>query len=263
MDLSAAAMLEAKIHYVELEEFRTSWTRPLLYDNQTAEPAPASMPETADWRLVFDENILALVQHAVTPRGMYPDGADRAKIVADYLQLDKPRIVLGLRGFTGMIPSLYCEALKSTPFKPFDRFCSLPLSEMSWLPLIDSIRAAFPESEMLLYQAEKLHGREAQLLSEVTGIKASAFNLLENPERLGFSQEAVDWLHDVSKFRTVSRADVRSAVKALPKGAKRPGYAPWSEDEKGQLNAQYMRDLEVLRERAAQPENKLKIFEFR
>jgi hypothetical protein len=262
LDLSEDTLSSAKIHYVGLEEFRASWTRPLLYDNHTSEPEPISMPDTAKWRLIFDENILSLVQHAVTPRGLYTDGAERALIIANYFKMAQPRIVLGLRNFTGMIPSLYCESLKSTPFKPFERFCSLGLSEMSWLPLIDRLREAFPDSEMHLYQAEGLQGHESQLLSEVTGIKHSPFNLLKNPERLGFSQEAVDWLHETSKFRKISKADVRSAVKALPKNSRRPGFSPWTPSETTLLNDQYLRDLAILHEQAAKPENNLRILDF-
>ncbi len=201
--------------------------------------------------LVFDENILALVQHALTRQGLYPKGGDRARILADHLRLRRPRVVLGLRGFAGLVPSLYCEALKSTPFKTFDRFLLQPVEEMSWLPLIEGLRANFPDSEMLLYRAEDLPGREARLLAEVTGLPETAFTLLDKPERLGFSHAAVTRLQHMAEGGPVSREDVRAVVRDLPRGPGQPGFSPWTPEDRAILEANYARDLAILRKRAA------------
>lgn len=251
LDRSQGALEQAGIAYVGLEEFRCRWTRPLLHKGHPEAPAPADLPMGMTRWLAFDENILALVQHALTRHGLYPQGVERAGIVAEHLRLRCPRIVLGLRGFAGLVPSLYCEALKSTPFKTFDRFLMQPVEEMSWLPLIDGLRARFPDSEMLLYRAEDLPGREARLLAEVTGLPETAFTLLDKPERLGFSHAAVTQLQEMAKGGPISREDVRTTVRALPRGTGQPGYSPWTPQDREILEASYARDLAILRKRAA------------
>ncbi len=251
LDRSQGALTQAGLAYVGLEEFRRRWTRPLLHKGHPEASAPGDLPAGMHRWLVFDENILALVQHALTRRGLYPRGGERAGIVADHLRLRRPLIVLGLRGFSGLVPSLYCEALKSTPFKTFERFLVQPVEEMSWLPLIDGLRARFPDSEMLLYRAEDLPGREARLLAEVTGLPETAFTLLDKPERLGFSHAAVTRLQDMAKGGPVSREDVRATVRDLPRGPIQPGYSPWTPQDRAILEASYARDLAILRKRAA------------
>jgi len=250
LDRSQAALEQAGIAYVGLDEFRRRWTRPLLHKDHPEAPAPGELQAGTRRWLAFDENILALVQHALTRQGLYPQGADRARILADHLRLRRPRIVLGLRGFAGLVPSLYCEALKSTPFKTFDRFLMQPVEEMSWLPLIEGLHASFPDSEMLLYRAEDLSGREARLLAEVTGLPETAFTLLDKPERLGFSHAAVTRLQEMAKGGPVSREDVRAVVRDLPRGQGQPGYAPWTPEDRAILEANYARDLAILRKRA-------------
>ena len=257
LDLSAGELIRAGIAYVGLDEFHRRWTRPLLHDGHPDAPAPGALPEGMRRWLVFDENILALVQHGLTRNGFYPKAGPRARRIADHLGLRQPMIVLGLRGFAGMVPSLYCEALKSTPFKPFRSFLAQPPEAMSWLPLIAQLQAAFPASRVLLYCAEELAGREARLLARVTGLRDQAFTLLSEPERVGFSHKAVMHLHDLSERGPVARSDVREATRRWPRGPEHPGFAPWSAEERKVLNAAYARDLATLRYQASEPRAQL------
>lgn len=258
---SEVALVLAGIAYVPLEDFRRRWTRPLLHRNHPEAPEPGVLPAGMTRWLAFDENILALVQHAVTREGLYPQAGPRARIVADHLGLRRPRIVLGLRGCDGLVPSLYCEALKSTPFKTFEQFLLQPVEAMSWLPLIDQLRAEFPDSDMLLYRAEDLPGREARLLAEVTGLPESAFTLLDKPERLGFSHAAVTRLHEMAEHGPVSREDVRTIVRAHPRGPGLPGYSPWTPEDRAILQAGYARDLAILRKQARDSGGRLRILD--
>lgn len=250
LDLSQTALRQAAIHYVGLDEFRRCWTRPLLHKDHPELPAAPVLPEGMERWLVFDENIMALVQHGLTRRGFYPDAGLRARIISRYLDLKAPRIVLGLRSHASFVPSLYCEALKSTPFKTFQSFLLQSVEEMSWLPLIETLQASFPDSELLLYRAEDLPGQEARLLSAVTGLPSTAFTLLDKPERVGFSHAAVSHLHDLAEQGPVSRDMVRKTIKKFPRGPERPGYAPWSPEQRAVLDANYARDIAVLRQRA-------------
>jgi len=260
LDRSQQALRAAGVGWVGLESFRSAWTRPLLHAGHPEPPAPAETFPACPRRLVFDENILALVQDVVTPAGLYPQGAERARIVARHLGLRAPLLVLGLRGFAGFLPSLYCETLKSTPFRPFRTFLRWPPEAMSWLPLVERLCAAFPESPMLLYRAEDLPGREAQLLAEVTGLAPATFTLHEGIERPGFSQAALDAIAAQAEAGPVGPDQVKATAAALPRGAGRPGFDPWDARERGLLQAIEARDLAALRHRTAAPGAGVRLF---
>ncbi|MEH7830560.1 hypothetical protein [Gemmobacter denitrificans] len=260
LDLSQDRLQAAGLAWVGLDEFRRRWTRPLMEEGHDgAQPAPAERPAGLPWRLVFDENIIGLVQRGVTARGLYPQAAERALKIARHLDLQRPLLVLGLRGFAGFLPSLYCEALKSTPFQTFRQFLLWPPEAMSWLPLIRRLQAAFPDSALLLYRAEDLSGHEAALLARITGLPPGDFTLLGAPERLGHSHAAIDRLHAMAREGQVSREDVRRVTAELPRGPGQPGYAPWTTGERTLLEALYARDLAHLAALSRIPGSRLQL----
>lgn len=257
LDLSQGSLQAAGIRWVALDEFRRRWTRPLLHKDHPDAPSACDRPAGLSRWMVFDENIPALVQHALTRDGFYPDAGVRARVVADYLGLENLHLVLGLRSFADFVPSLYCEALKSTPFKPFRRFLVAPPETFSWIPLIDRLLAAFPDAPLLVYRAEDLPGQEARLLGRLTGLPAEAFTLLGKAERLGFSHEAVSRLHALALERPVTRADVSMLVQAHPRNAENRSYAPWGVEERALLDAAYARDIAELRLRVTRSGNRI------
>lgn len=255
LDLSQAELQAAGVHYMELSEFRRLFTRPLLHpDHPDAPAAPVKLRPGQSQNLVFDENILALVQHALGKAGLYPDAARRARLVADHLGLKAPRLVLGLRKFSTFLPSLYCEALKSTPFRRFHAFCATPVEKMSWDNLVGRLAREFPQSEILVYTAEALRGHEKGLLSLVTGLPAEAFTLQPGTERQGFSHKAVRGLHDLQKIRAVTREDVQAYTRHFPRGPEAPAFDPWKPEERVELDRLYAADLARL---AARPNLRL------
>ena len=200
--------------------------------------------------LYFDENIPDLVQSVLSAQGLYPDLESRSRIMADYFGLDAPRIFFGIRSFTGFLPSLFCETLKSTPYQPFSRFYRPDRHRLAWDEVIDRIRRTFPDSPIGVYRAEDLRGNERQLLSHVTGIPPEAFSFPEQSRREGFSHKAVRSLYALSQTRQVTFNDVFAAVREYPKGEKWKGFDPLSDEEKQRLDELYQRDLDRLRARS-------------
>ncbi len=247
LDLSQQVLRERGVHYQELDVFRKDYTRPLLHVDHPAPPAPRPKPFPGLTQfLVFDENIPALVQHALGPEGLYPDAAPRARLISDHLGLIRPRLVLGLRGYRTFLPSLYCEALKSTAFRRFRKFCVTPTDALSWDNLVGRLTAQFPQSEILIYTAEALRGHERSLLSSVTGVDGAGFTLLEQAERPGFSNKAVRALHEISKARPVTREDVSQQTRLFPRGPGTAGFDPWTPEEATDLDRRYAADLDRL-----------------
>jgi hypothetical protein len=247
LEASREALERHNLTYEPLDTFRRTYTRPLLDRPDALPPILTSATMSKARRLIFDENILGLVQDVATPEGLYPTGAWRADEMADRLDLENPRLVLGLRGFAGFLPSLYCEALKATPFQSFRKFLRTPPEHLSWQPLVANLLVAFPRTHLTIYTAETLLGQETALLSYLLDLPKPELTRADHSERRGFSQRAVEKMNEVHKARGIEIAEVKRLAEDYPRGPEMPGFDPWERDERDRLNALYTADLEALR----------------
>jgi hypothetical protein len=258
LDLSAEQMRSHGVNYMELDEFRRRYTRPLLYascSDAPADPGPfvdSDLPVS----LIFDENVAGLVQHVVSHNGFYPFADQRARTVVEHLQLHVDTVVLGVRRYDRFVPSVYCEALKSTRFRTFDNYLRRAFkladepsparepsiddrrnaySRLNWFELVRRLGAAFPGAAVHVYFHEHLRGRETLLLEKVLGVPAGDITLLQSPERTGFSARAVDELHAIARSREVQRRDVREMTASYPSGPEYEPFYPWSEADRDLL----------------------------
>lgn len=246
LEASRDALRRHGLSYQSLDEFREAHTRPLL--DRTGAPSPAPPPVPGERRLVFDENILGLVQDVTAPDGLYPSGPWRADEMADRLDLDTPRLVLGLRGFAGFLPSLYCETLKSIPFQPYRAFLRTPEERLSWQPLVSGLLRVFPRSNITIYTSDTLRDREMQLLSYLTGIPTAELHRANaSSERLGFSHQAVELMTAAhAKAGALGPQEAKRIAQDHPRGPDAAGFDPWTPDERNRLDALYAADLEAI-----------------
>ena len=249
---SRAALAAHGVGYEELEAGRNRFIRPLLSPDSFVGPlAPGSLfTHGAKQTLVFDENIIGLVQQALSTERLYPLAIDRLNRFVAHTGLEPDEIVFGIRSFDGYLPSLYCETLKATPFKPFHRFIRRLPAEPSWTELIQRLQTRFPRAQMRVYQYEALRGNETQLLSRVLPLAPDEFTLHQSDERPGFSQAAIDRLEKLHKKGEVTRPMVSRAVRNNPKGPDNPAYYPWKPKRAAALRALYARDIAKLQRMA-------------
>ncbi|MCP1170385.1 hypothetical protein NHG85_17910 [Limimaricola sp. ASW11-118] len=245
LDASRPALERHGIAYTPLDAFRAAHTRPLL-DRAEALPPPSSPGEGR--RLIFDENILGLVQDVATPEGLYPAGAWRADEMADHLRLAAPQIILGLRGFADFLPSLYCESLKSVPFQGFEAFQRTPLEKLSWQPLVAGLQRAFRGATVTLYRAEDLRGHEIELLARLLDLPPEALHRADHDKRPGFSQRAIDMMIAEQAVQPVGPERAKQLAQAHPRKPGAPGFDPWSVEERAQLDVLYETDIAAFRE---------------
>lgn len=152
--------------------------------------------------------------------------------------------MLGLRGFAGFLPSLYCETLKSTPFRPFLR---CPWERLSWQPLVAGLLRAFPDTTLTLYIAEGLRGAEPQLLSELLGLPADEIRRATGSERPGFSTRAIAEMEAAHIQGGLGPRQAKALAAAHPRGPGALGFDPWTPAERVELQERYAVDLETLR----------------
>lgn len=253
---SRVALANARILYFGMHTFRSRVTKPLLYSRNT----DGSLSENFRFgthgqgrMLIFDENILALVQNAQATHALYPDGEERALKLATSLGLKHPTLVLGIRNYSTFLPSLYCETLKAQPFLTFREFHITRFEALSWHALVERLLAAFPESRLQIYSAETMQNREAELLSWVCANVPNSDWTVDVPSiarREGFSHDAVVALHELSSKRgggNVSALDLTNCLRAHPRNAQNRAYNPWTPEEKTALDALYQEDLDSIR----------------
>jgi len=250
LEASRAALQDHGIAYPGLEDFRRDYTRPLLQPGSATVGDPAGA--LTSWEphreaLIFDENIPALVQNALAPAELYPQAETRLQQLIAHLGLQAPRLVLGIRSLDTFLPSLYCEAMKSTPYRPFNAFLPGDPDDpdgWSWSNLVHRLRAAFPNSELLVYRAEDLPGQERRLLAQMTGIPEAELTLADSGQRHGFSQAAIDALdRQYAAEGSVSLQGVRDMTRRHPKGEDAPGFMPFDAAQRAALQARYGEDL--------------------
>ncbi|MDE4099375.1 MULTISPECIES: hypothetical protein [Phaeobacter] len=240
------ALARAGLLHVGLAAFRSLYTDPVL-NGGAGTPTPLPRDDAKAPRyLIFDENIPALVQDVLSRHALYPDGAERALQLARRAGIHPNRIVLGIRSFDSYLPSLYCEVLKSMPFLPFADFNRIPLTALSWSNLIERLAAAFPLAQICVYRAEDLKGREADLLAWVTGLASQDFPAAPGPVREGFSQGAIDALHELHRQGPVSRQDVVRCLEAHPRTPGSAAFRPWEDARQRDLKLAYALDLEEI-----------------
>ncbi|WP_274869722.1 hypothetical protein [Phaeobacter gallaeciensis] len=241
-----AALARAGLLHVGLAAFRSLYTDPVL-NGGVGTPTPLPRDDAKAPRyLIFDENIPALVHDVLSRHALYPDGAERALQLARRAGIRPSRIVLGIRSFDSYLPSLYCEVLKSMPFLPFADFNRIPLTALSWSNLIERLAAAFPLAQICVYRAEDLKGREADLLAWVTGLASQDFPAAPGPVREGFSQGAIDALHELHRQGPVSRQDVVRCLEAHPRTPGSAAFRPWEDARQRDLKLAYALDLEEI-----------------
>ena len=266
LDQTRLPLAQADLFYIGLPTLRARYTRPLLDPSRKpaagpdvlpplARPEDNGGPDTADSArryLIFDENILGLVQNALAPAGLYPDGAERALQMHHTLRLHRPRLILGVRSFADYLPSLYCETLKSLPFQEFQSFNRSRLHTLSWSDLAERLLAAFPEAALYVYEADQLRSHEAALLSWVTGLEPACFTLPpsgSDSHRSGFSQRAVEAMAADARCQPGlnTAKQWRRYVSAFPRAPEAPGFSPWDDRDRADLDLVYRLDLEQLR----------------
>lgn len=261
---SRQALSREGLFYIDMLALRARYTRPVL-DQPPAPmgdplpPLPRAPSHSLSRYLVFDENIPGLVQDALHPTGLYPDAGERALRLCDTLQLERPRLVLGIRSFASYLPSLYCETLKSMPFRPFSQFWSGRLGMLSWCDLVERLLAAFPGAPLWLYRAEDLRGCENALLAWVSGLDPDALPRPRPALRAGFSQAAIEALHARAPGQGLGPLDLHRITRQFPRRTAGDAFSPWGTRQKRELALLYQTDLDALQELAAR-EPRLRIW---
>ena len=264
LDLSQDALLHHGVKYVNLEDFRSRYQRPLLDNDSPDSPTPSEYRAGAAQTLIFDENISGYVQHALSKSGFYPEAARRTMKVGTYLGLEPDEIVYGIRSYSTYLPSLYIETLKSTQFVTFDEYLAkafrprrhrpnqvaggpIDFTRLDWVTVLERLARSYPKARLRVYFHEELRDHEADLLGEVLGLPPTRFTLPDGIKRVWFSARTMSELHHMHEVGTVSLRDVHRTAKRFPTSPGNGAYAPFDHAELLSLQDQYESHVATIR----------------
>ncbi len=237
------------VGYELLEPFRNRFTRPVVYGNYVGPAAPSdTLTKGSRQSLIFDENIIGLVQDAISVRGFYPNALTRLERLTEYLGFEPDEIVFGLRSQDTFIPSIYCQTLRSLPHKSFRSFLGPRKLNLSWANILKKFQQRYPRALIKVYLSEDLPGSELKLLSELLDIPRSVFGPpMQNRENKGFSQATVETLDSLAETQNVVRSDIIATNRRYPKGPDHPAFYPWTAEEAKKLKWNYQQDIEIVK----------------
>ncbi len=260
------ALAAAGRHYIPLGPFRDSFTK-LSFNRDTGKPgAVQRRAQAAEYLkqelaaagdrhvLLSEENLLGTPAEMVRlGQGMYPRFDQRIALISELLAGQRAEIFLAVRHQAEFARSVFTENLRISPkdFTPVEAFREAWLNQIpSWVPLIQSIRDAFPGAPITVWNF-KLFRRDPQLiLREIAGCAPEGgFKVEQANRRPGLSQRATEELLRIGALEggeAVRRVAYAMSV-AYPLSAENWTYRMWSEDEAVRLQAAFTADLKALR----------------
>ena len=121
--------------------------------------------------LISEENIIGTMEANLRRASLYPDAAERLQAYAEILPASPKRIAIGVRNLTDYWVSVYgyiLNSAKAVP-QPFDKLAPRLAQAGGWLPLIEAIRHAFPNTEIVVWPMEERAHQPLKSACEVMG----------------------------------------------------------------------------------------------
>lgn len=253
LEESKSYISENGVNYVSLDFFRENYSKLLNKKNHVISKPHIYTENKIEKLLIFDENIGAQLKNVIKRRKIYPDLTQRTKIVSSYFQTNPNIIVFGIRSLDNFLPSLYSEYLQfARDYVPFRHFLANGLStkpdaifpailKLRWSDVLLSLSKAKIGKKLLVYQQEKLAGRERNLLSAVIGIPAAEFTIPQDHKRQRkLSAKASAKLESMNYPQKI---DIMQIMAQYPAGPIHPAFDPWSQKERDALRSAYSQDL--------------------
>lgn len=260
------ALAAAGRHYIPLGPFRDGFTK-LSFNRDLSKPGAAQrraqatdylMGELAaagDRHVVLsEENLLGTPAEMVRlGQGIYPRFDQRIALISELLAGQPVEVFLAVRHQAEFARSVFTENLRLSPkdFTPVEAFRDAWLTQIpSWVPLIHSIRGAFPGAALTVWNFKLFRRDPQRILRAIAGCAPEGgFKVATASRRPGLSQRATEELLRIGALEggaAVRRVAYAMSI-AYPLSAENWTYRMWSEDEAARLQVAFSADLKALR----------------
>lgn len=204
-------------------------------------------------RLVLsDENLLGEPAEIVARGALYSDAQARLSALAPFLEGHEVTVFFALRNLGDFSRSIYCEALRwmTGEFIPAAQHrATWKEPEHSWVPVVEAIRASFPDANVVLWPHKLLRLHAALPLSAIADVDGMAWQMDKVFKRHSLGEAAVRRLMEVgAQEGTDAMRNLAKSIKQ--KDSRSPGERPypmWTPDETKQFMRRFNKDLRNLR----------------
>lgn len=135
--------------------------------------------------ILSDENLLGAPRGTVESATLYPEAQHNLTRLRGWLGVEPREIYLSIRDYADFFPSIIGQFLASHPRveADFDGMRDLfRQSETSWITVIETVLAVFPNSKLFLWRYRDLHQIAPELMHHMLG--AAGHNIRIDLERI-------------------------------------------------------------------------------
>ncbi len=200
-----------------------------------------------------EENVLSDIEDCYRG-GLYPRANYGLSLLGD-LPGDRPlEIMLSVRSYAPFLSSIYAQSLRHGGYAPWEKVARLNQTcEGQWSILVDKIRAAAPNANILIWQYENFSKVEGDVLSRLSGLPAEQIqkpvqgDVLPSASGRAIS-EMMAAAPDLDRTERVFKMLALTAQ--YPRDRYPERFAPWTRAEETRLDAAYQQDIAELRGRS-------------
>jgi len=158
------------ITYVAMEEFRNNMRRTKNgIDFGSSGPYLNKIKALSQTLVISEENLSGETKDIYKELFLYSSMEDRLNDFKRFTQdFEKVEIWFSVRSMDGFLPSIYCEALRHFPYKSFNEVYGMNYSQI-WLPVIQSICRAFPNSKVNVISHENYTSVLPEVIKQIFG----------------------------------------------------------------------------------------------
>ena len=271
---NAGRMAKSGVHYIHHRDTRKEFTYPCQLNGyeklgknyrtkfpddklrkQTRKFFKKVAAKPGDRIILSDENMPGHCGQCVNAGVLYQRRDVLIPIFAREIPYPVREVHLALRNYADFFASAYVEFLRSASGDNLITEAQMKLKLLSNLPswsgLLEVVRDAFPDAELILWRHEDFGALSQRIIQNLCGPDIDTGKLVEPKRSRGrpsASHRAVqELLIEISRVGGDAGLEKRVEIQErYPRGKEYPGYDPWAEHERDHLMRTYARDMEEI-----------------
>ncbi|MSU89153.1 hypothetical protein GE300_05890 [Rhodobacteraceae bacterium 2CG4] len=199
--------------------------------------------------LLSDENLIGTPREMVESQRLYPTAAARLAALAPLLAGHEVEVFVALRHHGQFARSVYGESLRGSLRRfvgPEEFRAGWLQGGPSWVPLLEAVRAAFPQARLAVWNFMEFKQDPQRFLNLVAGLDpAAGFDTAGASHRPSLSHDAIEALIAIGAAEGAEA--MREAREAVARDHPRTDgnwqYRMWSVEQERAFNRAFRRDL--------------------
>ena len=202
----------------------------------------------AERLLISEENILGSMLANLKRATFYKSARSRLAAYAALLPAPPRRVAMGIRSYDEYWASCYAYVGMSRPLPRFSEMAlAYAASSRGWLDLIDDVRAAFPDSEILVWPKHAMQGRVVAVAAQIIGRERAGLRPLRRDVNTSIGPEAIAAIEEIRAAQPgITGRAFERLLEARPALTTDAGPI-WTEAQLATMRKRYKSDIRALK----------------